>query len=69
MKLHQVILAATLAFGGAGLMVGCDDTIESTETRDVKSDGTVVKEKESVKQRDDGTIVKEEEKKVDRPND
>jgi hypothetical protein len=68
MKLHQMILAASLAFGGAGLMVGCDDTIESTETKDVKNDGTVVKEKESVKQQPDGTIVKEETKKVDRPN-
>jgi hypothetical protein len=67
MKLHQMILAASLAFGGAGLMVGCDDTIEKNESKEVKKDGTVVKEKDNTVQKPDGTVVREQEKKVDKP--
>ena len=68
MKLHQLILATSLMFGGAGLMVGCDDTIEKNESTEVKKDGTVVKEKDNTVQKPDGTVVREQEKKVDRPN-
>ena len=68
MKLHQMILAASLMFGGAGLMVGCDDTIDKNESTEVKRDGTVVKEKDNTVQKPDGTVVREQEKKVDRPN-
>ena len=65
MKFASLIVAAAL-IAGVPALSGCDDTIESRESKEVKSDGTVVKEKESVKQEADGTVVKEEKKTVDK---
>lgn len=53
---------------GLGSLVGCDDTIESERSVDVKSDGTVVKEERKVEEAPDGTIKETETKSVDKPD-
>ena len=69
MRVRMILpLLAAMAFGMPAL-VGCEETIESERSVDVKDDGTVVKEETKVTEQADGTVTKTEEKKVDRPND
>jgi len=59
-------LALLLTFGGAPLLVGCEDTLEHDKTVEKKSDGTTVtKEKKTTT--DDGTVTTTEKKDVQKP--
>jgi hypothetical protein len=60
--------ALSLAIAGfGGGLVGCDETLESERSVDVKDDGTKVIEEEKTVEKADGTIEKTEEKRVDPP--
>jgi hypothetical protein len=49
------------------LTVGCDRTVEHTESTKVKGDGTVESKEKTVTEKPDGTITKTEKKSTDRP--
>ena len=66
MKVYALMIAASLV--GLPLAVGCDREIEHKEKVEVKEDGTVKKQSETVKETPSGDIVKEEKKTVDRPD-
>jgi len=55
------------AFIAVPALVGCDDTLSKKETVKTRDDGTVVHQKDEVKQTPNGDIVKEHQKTVDKP--
>ena len=67
--MRNVTLTAVLAvsIAGFGGLVGCDETLESERSVDVKDDGTKVTKEEKTVEKADGTIEKTEEKTVDKP--
>ena len=70
MRRFTWILLPSLALGGLSLAVGCDETVSSRETTEVKEDGTKVTEKKETTHNDATDTTKTtEEKKVDKPND
>ena len=70
MRRFTWILLQSLALGGLSLAVGCDETVSSRETTEVKDDGTKVTEKKQTTHNDTtGETKTTEEKKVDKPND
>ncbi len=70
MRRFMLVSLTGLALAGLPLFVGCDDTVSSRETTEVKDDGTKVTEEKKVTHNDatDTTKVTEE-KKVDKPED
>ena len=70
MRRFNWIVIAALALGGLPMVIGCDETVSSRETTEVKPDGTKVTEEKKVEHNDatDTTKVTEE-KKVDKPED
>jgi hypothetical protein len=70
MRRFNWIIIASLALGGLPLVIGCDETVSSRETTEVKDDGTKVTEKKETTHNDATDTTKTtEEKKVDRPDD
>jgi|GEM_PF-3066863 hypothetical protein len=64
-----LVLALSVALvGGLAASGGCDKTIRSEEKTKVRDDGTVTRDKTTVKEKPDGTIVKEREKDTNNPN-
>ena len=70
MRRFNWIVISSLALSGGPMVVGCDETVSSRETTEVKEDGTKVTEEKKVTHNDatDTTTVTEE-KKVDKPED
>ena len=64
--LSVAVVAGALVVPFAG---GCEQQTVSEEKKvDVKDDGTVVREKETVKENSDGSVTKTETKSVDKPD-
>lgn len=65
----RYLLSAMLGVSlmGVPMMIGCDREVEHTESRDVKSDGTVVEKSKTISEGADGTLKKEESRTVDKP--
>jgi hypothetical protein len=57
--LCKFALISSLAVGGVGFAVGCDDTVSKHEETKMNSDGSSKKETETVKQSSDGTVKTE----------
>lgn len=68
MRYTSILLALSL-IAGTSALVGCDDEISRREEVEVKDNGTVKRETETVKEKPDGTIVKEETKERTRTDD
>ena len=69
MRRFMLVSLTGLALAGLPLAVGCDETVSSRESTEVKDDGTVVKEEKKVTQdKDTGETKVTEEKKVDKPD-
>ena len=49
------------------IFCGCDRELSHQEKTATKSDGTVVHNETTVKEKPDGTVVKEQEKSVNKP--
>ena len=70
MRRFTWIIVSSVALAGLPLAVGCDETVSSRETTEVKDDGTKVTEKKETTHNDTtGETKTTEEKKVDKPND
>ena len=67
MKCIMLCAALAMPVAGVPLLVGCDREVSSTESTDVKDDGTKVTEKTTVTENADGGVTKEETKTVDKP--
>jgi hypothetical protein len=63
MTVMAILSAVTLSV----LTMGCERTLSETETKKVKSDGTVETKEKRVTEAPDGTIKKEEKKSTERP--
>lgn len=70
MRRFMLLSLTSLGLAGLPLVVGCDETVSSRETTEVKDDGTKVTTEKKVEHNDATDTTKTtEEKKVDKPAD